>query len=341
MSKEEKKEKEEYEEKDDFEEIKEMQKTQELKKITEEKENEKKLRKEEKKSSSLLVTLLVFALLIVFFFLGFAVGGSNIIEQVREKKLVKNNTTNESITEEVLSTAKDFDLGEAKKLLDEFGFNINLGCDSYIFGKFYDDSYKARVAIENARSKAKEMTCTDLFLESDIVETSNDGSTTIKGIGVCSKNKANVIAYDDVNSIYHKMFGEGDMPKTINTSGSIERYAFLESKNVFAFLSCGGCGWTCGPTFVVNELKSAKEIGNKLYIDVYYYDGYPFTGSYGNERFLLETRKVSIDNHNIKTIDDAQNEIKNKYLDQLDLYEVEFEKVDGHYQFVRLNEKLS
>ena len=339
------KEVEELEEKDDFEEIKEMQKTQELKKITEEKVVAE---KEEKKSSSLLVTLLVFALFIVFFFGGFAVGGSNIIGQIRKSKLVENSKPNESITEEKLSSAKDFDLSEAKKLLDEFGFNTDIGCHERIYDKYYSDFYKSIVVINKVKDKAKEMACTDFYSDSDIfkdnMNTSNIPIYEGKN-GVCVQNKTMATSYDDVNEVYKRMYGK-DMPKEGFNGSKIsglyyELYDYNESKNMFVKLSCMGCGGTCGPSIEVNEIKSAKEVDNKVYIDVYYYHDFARSDGNGKTYFALENRFGYHNLDNITTEEDVEKEIRNKYMDQLEIYEVEFEKVDDHYQFVRVVEKVS
>ena len=342
----EKEKKEELEEKDDFEEIKEMQKTQELKKITEEQEEKKTLKNEEKKTSSLLITLLVFALFIVFFFGGFAVGGSNIISQIKSIKLVKNCKSNGSVTEEVLNNAKDFDLSKAKDLLDEFGFNRDFKCKSNIYSNFYSDAYKAIVAINKVQDKAKEMACTDFYSDSDIDKNYSSVETLYKGkYGHCSDNKTKAISYDDVNDVYKKMYGK-DIPKDgvsgVEMFGLYnEIYDYIESKDMFVSLRCVACGGTCGPSITINEIKSAKEIGNKVYIDVYYYHDSARDNGNGKTYFVLENRFGYHNLDNITTEEDAEKEILNKYKDQLDIYEVEFEKVDDHYQFVRLVEKVS
>ena len=330
--------------------------------IKEEKKKEKSEKKnqENKKSHIILITVLIVLLLGAFFGFGYAVGGTKIVEKVTKKDTQeegkkKEKTTEKEIEKENEKETKEIEksieeesdplVKKAKELLLEFGINKPYGCNNYIYESAYNDNYKVLVVLGKLKDKGKEMACSEFFSESDIFyEGDNQKYAFYQGkTGVCSKEgTTTAIAYEDANALYQKLYGV-DMPK-MNANSLLhhniyyEFYDYNESKNMFISLNCYHCGGACGPTAQVNEMKSVREEGNQLYIEVYYYHGN--YNDLDGGRYHLETRngRFLIPADSIET---ATQTIKDEYLDKLDVYQVVFEKRNDDYIFVSMTEKLS
>lgn len=287
------------------------------------------------KNHVILITVLVILLLVVFFAFGYFLGGTNIINDVRENNTMK---TGEVVTPEEKESAKDFDNGEAKKLLEEFGFYENIGCGSNIYSDSYSDNFKMTVAMHKInKEKSKDAKCSDYYSEADLTDIY--GITTYKGkAGICT-DKTKVVSYSDLNEVYKKMYGK-DAPKdNINGRGQgfiSLMYDYNKEKDVYVALSCGGCGGSCGPSFNINEIKSAKEIGDYLYVDVKYYYYIQITNDYNK----FKTNKIST-SLDVNSMEEAKSKIMSEYMDYLDTYEVVFKKVNNDYQFVSVSQILS
>lgn len=282
----------------------------------------------------------VGVLIIILLLLVVGLGGFIVYDKVLspEKSTIKDN---ESV-DDTQTTEKDYDLGKAKELLEKFGFYKIISCNSFIYDKRYSDDYKALIALEKVdSSKVKTANCSDIFSDSDYV---SEFSYYKGKSGVCLKDgTSNTIAYSDVNSIYKKMYGE-DMPKKEASGLKVSElfysfYDYIDSIDSFASTSCNGCGGTCGPNWNITDIYSAKEIGNKLYIDVKYNHGMPTLIGTKNV-YQLSTSHIDkqID---VSSVEEFEQEVKANYMDYLDIYEVEFEKINDHYVFRNLSMKLS
>lgn len=286
------------------------------------------------KSHIILITVLVVLLLIVFLAFGYFLGGANIINDVRETNTMK---TGEIATPEEKESAKDFDKEEAKKILNDFGFYETIGCSSNIYSYNYSDNYKLMVAMKKIKDeKAKDANCSDYYSESDLEDIY--GMMAYKGkAGVCT-DKTKVVSYSDLNEVYKKMYGKDAPKENITAMGFVYMlYDYNKEKDAYVALSCGGCGGTCSSdSYNINEIKSAKVIGDYLYVDVnYYYSSQPIENYYNfkTSRFT-NTFKVN-------SAEEAKNKIMSEYKDYLDIYEVVFKKVNNNYQFVGLSQILS
>lgn len=250
---------------------------------------------------------------------------------------------NKPLEEQEDLIVKDYDLTKAEELLNYFGFNEYVGCSDKIFGYFYNDDFKAIQAIKKVLdSKKSKIKCSELYKDKELHEFGYYKDED--SLGVCYKDEeASLIKYDDLNEIYKKMYGI-DAPKKGFSGINIGFmyyyfYGYNEKLNSFVELKCGGCGGACGENFSISKIKSAKEIGDELKIEVFYYIGIPYETEYGKV-YNLETSKINktLDVTNIK---DFEKEILNNYLEYLDVYEVVFENKDGNYIFKSLAKKLS
>lgn len=263
----------------------------------------------------------------------------------------EKNTTSDNNTQVIdkVEGAKDFDLKEAEQLLDKFGFNVNIGCGSGVYDRFYDESFKQATALRKVSDSVKtKKKCSELYNE---LYEGTAGSYKGK-YGVCYEDKGtNLIPYDEANKIYKEMYGTDISKKGFTTGGFYYNfYDYNESLNSFVQLECGGCGGACGPTLHINKIKSAYTIEDNLVINVYYYSEGVYDTNYihvsTSKGYLnLKVSEKKIDPANgVETdeiIKEAEKEIEEKYLDKLDVYEVVFTKKDGNYIFKSLTKKLS
>ena len=351
--------------------LNEMQKKQELNQEIKSK-TENNMVQKTRKHNSLFVTILVVLLLGIFFFGGYYMGGihnEEINSPNYNKDVPKNDTSisafdsgkenkkdntsndeknsikndNKSITESstVADDANDDDVSDpkvvkAKQILEEFGFYIKFGCKKNIYSDFYSDKFKIFIAISKVKDKAKEMSCSEFYSESDY----DNNMKGYKGINGYCFNNTSAVSYNDVNVVYKKMYGT-DLPKESFNSTSSDMFLFFydynPNKDMIISLTCGGCGGTCGSNVIINKIKSTTETENKLYIEVYYYNDIPISR---DNKLILKTQKANqpIETNNYEVF---KQTVKEKYLDLLPVYEVEFNKINGYYQFVRLVEKKS
>ena len=264
------------------------------------------------------------------------------------------NTTSDNNTQVIdkVEGAKDFDLKEAEQLLDKFGFNENFGCGANIYDRYYSESFKQIVAIKKVSDSVKtNKKCSEIY-----TETREGEIGTYKGQnGVCYEDKgATLIPYEEANKIYKELYGE-EIPKKGFNSANLGLYYIMydynESLNSFVQLECGGCGGACSNQININKVKSAYIVDENLVINVYHYNGgidsnVKHVYVYTSKGYLnLEAAKIVIDNIYGSEVDSAiaaaKKEIEEKYLDELDVYEVVFTKKDGNYIFKSLTKKLS
>lgn len=307
--------------------------------MKEKKEELKETKKVEKKNNGLLVTILVVVLLGVFFAFGYLVGAAKLSE-----KVVEVNTSQEEETQE----EKSFDISKAKEILNEFGFYKTIGCNSNILEGIYGTEFKILHAIEKVdSSKVTETTCSAVYTDADLTDVYGMTEKVYKGnkVGYCTEDtKTKTISYDDANKVYKKLYGT-EMPKEGSDGLKVNSmyytmYDYVGSKNLYASTHCVNCGGSCGPSMRINEIKSAKEIGNRLYVEVYYYHNYPQSIN-GNEYYDLETAKTFKNINEAHSVEEFNNIVKSKYLDLLDIYEIEFEKNNEDYILVKVSKKAS
>ena len=286
-------------------------------------------------------------LLVIMGILVIGLAGYIAYDKILTKEEVKEKNQQEKTEETKQEVSKEFDVEEAKKLLDDFGFNENLGCNDKIYTENYSDAFKATIVINKIdKSSQENMACKDLYKESDLEKL--EGKEAYKGkTGYCIEN-AVTIPYDTVNETYKKMYGT-DMPKQPIDSTAVSGmyykafYDYNEEKNLFNATSPNGLGGACTTSYEINEIKSAKEIGNKVYIEVQYYiyqDGIITTGN-GKILYSIKTSKINKYFPEITNGEELVNKIRAEYMDYLDVYEVVFEKENDHYIFKSLNKKLS
>ena len=155
---------------------------------------------------------------------------------------------------------KDFDTKEATALVDKY-FTDNYIVSGNVFKDGMTDRYKFGLAINNLDKELTEYDCGELYPES---ETDYEG--IVVGNGTYCDGKVKGISYDDLDKSYKKLFGNDSKLK----KESVGIYGYVESKDIFVGLSCR-CGGE-GFTKYSYKVKDSKVKGNKLVVNVYYYE---------------------------------------------------------------------
>jgi len=301
-----------------------------------------------KKKSFIVIVILLIA--IILGLCAYIAYDKNLFGIKGEKK--ESNTVEKKDDKTTKGASEDFDLEQAEQLLTKFGFNEEIGCfSSKIYDSYYSDDYKQIVALNNAFEREDLKTqkkCSEVYSQDKY---NNESKSYKSDYGVCTdEHGTSIISYEDVNKIYKEMYGL-DMPKKGVNSTSVSGlyykfYDYIESLDSFAIIECGGCGGGCGTNgnefFDINKLKSAYTKGDSLIIEVYH-DILEFKTAVdrdGEYKYVSTTKNWNI-KLSSKNVDDAKQEIEEKHLDKLDVYEVEFSKKDGNYIFKSLTKKLS
>ena len=302
-----------------------------------------------KKSFIVIVILLIAIILGLCVFIAY---DKNLFGIKGEKKESSNTVEKKDDASKTKDVSNDFDLEQAEQLLTKFGFNEEIGCfSSKIYDSYYSDDYKQIVVLNNAFNNNELKThkkCSEVY-SSD--KYSEERKAYEGDYGVCyEEHGTSIIAYEDANKIYNELYGI-DMPKKGVNSGSLSGmyykfYDYIESLDSFAIIECGGCGGACGTNgnefFDINKLRTAYTKDNSLIIEVYHdiLEFKPAVDRDGEYKYVSTTKNRNI-KLSSKNVDDAKQEIEEKYLDKLDIYEVEFSKKDGNYIFKSLTKKLS
>lgn len=298
-----------------------------------------------------LIIIIILCVLVILGLIGFICYDKGVFGK---KESSVNNTGNIGASENDVAQegTKDFDINEADQILDEFGFKTDIRCGSNIYESFYSEPFKDSIVLKKVSDSVKtKKKCSELYTQ----ESKYNPNTYQGEYGVCYKDKeAAIIPYDEANKIYTDMYGT-DMPKkgfnTSNVSGMYYNfYDFNETLNSFVELECGACGGSCGNALTINKIKSAYTIGDNLVIDVYYFYTTKLNtgvtasseGGYKEEEYkLLSTTKNAGIRLESKDLESAKKEIEEKYLDELDVYEVVFTKKDNDYIFKSVSKKVS
>ena len=230
-----------------------------------------------------------------------------------------------------------YDLESANNLLEQFGINKRFGCTTIVH-RTYSDTYKAYVAIQNVdSSKKREVSCSELYSKDDLVDIHTENERYQGKVGVCySNSNTTIISYDDVAEVYQKMFGK-DLPRLSIDTTTIhtllqDSYDYLRDKDIFVSVQCHDCVGACY-SHHIRELKSAYVKKDILRIDFYDYESGLF--ELNDNHYILETSKFK-KSFTCTYNDECIEIIKNNYMDQLDVYEAIFQKVDDHYVFKKI-----
>ena len=221
--------------------------------------------------------------------------------------------------EEVLS-AKDYDLAKAKELVDKYYIN-------QLFSGISFDGYTEKVKFwlaYNSLTETQQTTvnCADLYEGKENV-TKDPGGYIIGNAKTCDGD-AKTITYDTMSSAYKYLFGSNVELK----KEDISQFDYDAEKNIFILLGCR-CGGA-NPNIYLYDVKTAKEIGDKIIIEV----GYSILSA---EFYNGDTQyRSDIDSSLVYTFDEVyqenfeKNYIKN-YLDKMPTYKFDFIKDTDHY----------
>ena len=222
----------------------------------------------------------------------------------------------------------DYDIDELEKILDDFGFTEIFYLNDLILSYSHLDTYKAILAFNKVQN-FKKMSCSNIYAAEESRKLKEDNGCLVEGQHVvcCDDDGTTpyVVSYDDVNSIYQKMFGENIPKKSVD---DLYGYSYDYVDSISSFMSMSGLSYDWyGDFYRINVIKAAWEEDNYLYIEVYYLSG----NVYGGDDIPLTLSNGEVISTGTGNVEEFQNIVKEKYLDQIDEYEILFEKNGDDY----------
>ena len=261
---------------------------------------------------------------------------------VYDKVIDKDSKEKSDIVEKKDDKAeeKDFDLVEAKKLVDKYFLNVydySLIETNTLPVRLDKENYKIYVAMKNAEPTKIDYTCEEAFP----TISNNNGQLILKDNnsfwGTCYGSDdsftENQYTYEDVNKSYKALFGNDSTASKVNVSYWYARYGYSEKYNAYIELSCE-CGGYFGISGYIYGIDSTKLIGDKLIVNVGY-------STYSGDENTGKVQLNTIDGNVEITEKELDNKeaILDKYLDKFDTYEFEFFKEDGTYKLKNVTKK--
>ena len=237
---------------------------------------------------------------------------------------------NQNIKEE---DKENLDLIEAEGIVKSI-FGDEYKADMQYFGYYNDDTnifnkdfYKTLTAIRNT-NKTDKYACADVYTDNE--------DYYFDGV-YCD----GVYDYNDVKSTYNQLFKTGSPTRySMNDLSWFDtKYGYSKDKNVYVILTEGNGDLN----FFVAGIYKAYKIGNKVYITIVF-NHFDYSEEMDTNEFI--TLKLNdgtnINNYKI-TYEDDENpnlyglyskDLISDYGDNMENYELEFEKVNDNYIFI-------
>lgn len=257
---------------------------------------------------------------------------------IYDKVINKEGTTPNNNTEQGEEKVEDFDLGEAKKLVEKYIVLFNV----YGYSEYYSECKKylayKNLSIGDIKSVYPE-TISDFKCSSDI-------SSNTSGLYYCKNKKStdgyayagqetDSISYDALNASYKKLYGNDQNVSKESFDSTKELCKFVYSSQINSFIEqCLEDGGTGDSPLVksIYKVKTAKLEGKQLVLTVGYGGLYIAHDRYSYLLTLDNDKDVGVNSSN-------EEELLDKYLDQLSTYKLEFLYEDGVYK-LRNMEKI-
>jgi len=231
----------------------------------------------------------------------------------------------------------NYDKEKITTLLEKYGINANFECKNSNLDSTITDTHKKLIAMGNLDFNTLEMkACEEVFEGYEVDKKHYNYPTYIGKTGICPLGGATyIIPYNTVNQIYKDLY-EKDMSKE-NIDGSIinkvknPSFDYISSKDIFAITKNTNSGG-CGKTTFIYIIKSVTEENNKLNVELYYTKSLETKTDKYDEIIKFKNFEITkTDNWETNVHTDIYQEIKDKYIDQLDVYDIEFIKKNDNY----------
>lgn len=271
----------------------------------------------------------IFITILAILVLG--LGGYLVYDKVFDNG-VKEEVKDESSKQE----SKEFDLAEAKKLVDKYtlGFIYWPG----IFEETLSEEEKINIAINYTNSTKVEYTCKEAFPNDKddhgqfIVQVDDFSATCYEMMeGDAYYNK--VYSYESVNETYKELFGDKkDAPKRVVSAG-FNRYAYSEKYDAYFTLSCECGGAPTQDSYY--DVASAIETNDTLEVIVNYIK-FVFT-EWDKKYSVSQNYNINVSAENVHDVTDEQikglydRAIKELDKDEIQKYKFTFKKNDTGY----------
>ena len=263
-------------------------------------------RKERNNNTGLVVLITVLVMLVL------GMGAFIIYDKVINKTNEPNSEENNKVDNNETITYTNYDLEEAKKLVDKY---YVLYDDGTSFDNMSNEDKNAIAFTQIGASSLKEVSCKSLYGK-DSYELEN----SVLG---CQSN-TEVIDYNILNNEYHKMFGNNNDAAKV---GFEKQYHFdyVSTTNQFAKLECfGTCGSPFGIMAIYDVLTAKIDSDDNLIINVGY-DLFSFNPD--SEKYISK--------YDSSTVIDSSSDLNDNYIKQNPdkVYEITFtfEKENGDF----------
>ena len=255
-------------------------------------------------------------------------GGYLVYDKVLDKD-VKEEVKEESGKQE----SKDFDLAEAKKLVDKYTLNF-LFWEKMFQGTMSEDA-KMYLAMQYTNASEIDYTCKEAFPESKF----ENGSYVIeesdlKGTCYDDYESAKEYTYNNLNVVYKELFGNRkEMPKKMVSSFLCPSYAYSEKYGAYIDVT-GGCG---GAYYQSShyDVASAVETNETLEVVVNYIE-FVFT-EWDKKYSVSQNANINISVEYASHVTDEQRKtlydraVKELDEDEIPKYKFKFKKSDTGY----------
>lgn len=255
-------------------------------------------------------------------------GGYLVYDKALDKD-VKEEVKEESSKQE----SKNFDLAEAKKLVDKYTLDF-LFWENMFQGTMSEDD-KIYLAIKYTESTNIDYTCSEAFPGSKF-ENGSYVFTQDNSKGTCYDNNeyGEEYTYDSLNKVYKELFGNNkEIPKKMISGVVCSKYAYSEKYDAYINVS-GGCGGAYYQSSYY-DVFSANETSDTLEIIINYVE-FRFN-EYDKKYYVSQNTNINVSVDDPHDVTDEQ--IKNLYdraikeldEDEIPKYKFTFKKSDTGY----------
>jgi len=255
---------------------------------------------------------------------------------VYDKVIDKDNSNEVTKNNQGENKEENFDLVEAKKLVDKYTLN-NFFFYQSIFDNKLNNSKKMYIAIKNTNSSTVTINCKDYFPNAKYINGGYEINNSFCSDGMTTK----LYKYEDLNKTYKELFGASEeLPKTYSNE-VFDRFSYSDKYDAYVKLSCNCGGAPALDSYY--DVVSAKTLNDELYISVKYIkfssyynptssiEIYSYLGE--NEIYQIETTEHGLSNDQLKAVYD-------KEVNYLAEYIFKFKKNNDDYYLVSIEKDI-
>ena len=237
----------------------------------------------------------------------------------------------------------------AIQLLKKYGFNYFYGCKYSMLEKSYDNTLKSMITMNhfnmnsasldtyNGVKLEEKKKCTDIFNIDDFKDINEHYLVYVGKVANCPMDyEGYIVHYNDANKIYKDLFNTNMPKESIDGSklGMNEEYSFeyVSSQDLFILLQPESFLGYCASRYGYIYIDSVKEENNRFEIELYLANATNVKGDSKGTIYTFKKFDYTSTNTNYGGSDETVNEYIKEHLDKVDMYKVEFKKINNEYK---------